>query len=101
MVCQRRAVGLTKVTFSSILKPTKPSSNRNLLKRIGRSKNIGHGDPAPGIFNKVAIFSTVLNQQNVNDIIKEGLAKALSVSPKERLITTTKYCYLISRGKCV
>ena len=55
---------------------------------IGWNKNIGHGDPAQGIFDEVAIFNAALNQKDVNDIMKKGLTEALSVSPKERLTTT-------------
>ena len=54
---------------------------------IGWNKWVGHGDPAQGVFDEVAIFSTALSEKDVNDIMNKGLAVALSVSPKEKLTT--------------
>ena len=54
---------------------------------IGWNKWGGHGDPAQGVFDEVAIFSTALSEKDVNDIMNKGLAVALSVSPKEKLTT--------------
>ena len=54
---------------------------------IGWNKWVGHGDPAQGVFDEVAIFSTALSEKDINDIMNKALAVALSVSPKEKLTT--------------
>ena len=90
--CVKESGQVNNGDVSSVLEPTKLPLNRNFLKTARLEQNIGHSDPAPSIFDEMLFPRTALNQQNINDIMKEGLAKALSVSPKESLTTPTKYC---------
>ena len=48
----------------------------------------GAGWDFTGVLDEVAIFNVALSEDDLNDIMTEGLEKALSVSPTDRLTTT-------------
>jgi hypothetical protein len=54
---------------------------------IGYDKFIGHGSPASGEIDEVALFSVALSENDINAIMNNGLVGALAVSPAGKLAT--------------
>ena len=54
---------------------------------IGYDKFIGHGSPASGEIDEVAMFSVALSEDDINDIMDNGLVDALAVAPAGKLAT--------------
>jgi hypothetical protein len=55
---------------------------------IGYDQWIGHGDPAQGTIDEVAIFSAPLTQDDIKGIMQGLSTTVLSVSPGDKLATT-------------